>query len=63
MNSYLRNMPRKGISAAADFGDQIVEDRLQQDDDDFQSEVNFYNSNAHSDQVAKAEFDAEKGFA
>jgi len=56
-------MPRKGISAAADFGDQIVEDRLQQDDDDFQSEVNFYNSNAHSDQVAKAEFDAEKGFA
>ena len=63
MNSYLRNMPRKGISAVADFGDQIVEDKLQQDDEDFQSEVNFYNSNVHSDQVAKAEFDAEKSFA
>jgi len=56
-------MPRKGISAVADFGDQIVEDKLQQDDEDFQSEVNFYNSNVHSDQVAKAEFDAEKSFA
>lgn len=62
MNSYLRNMPRKGISAVADFGDQIVEDRLQQDDDDFQSDVDFYNSNVHSDQVAKAEFDAERSF-
>ena len=62
MNSYLRNMPRKGISAAADFGDQVVEDRLQQDDDDFQSDVDFYNSNVHSDQVAKAEFDAERSF-
>ena len=62
MNSYLRNMPRKGISAAADFGDQIVEDRLQQDDDDFQSDVDFYNSNVHADQVAKAEFDAERSF-
>ena len=53
-------MPRKGVSAVADFGDQIVEDKLKKDDEDFQSEVNFYNSNIHSDQVAKADFDAEK---
>ena len=55
-------MPRKGVSAVADFGDQIVEDKLKKDDEDFQSEVNFYNSNIHSDQVAKADFDAEKSF-
>ena len=36
MNSYLKNMPRKGVSAVADFGDQIVEDKLKKDDEDFQ---------------------------
>ena len=55
-------MPRKGVSAVADFGDEIVEDKLKQEEEDFQSELNFYNSNIHSDQAAKAEFAAEKSF-
>lgn len=70
MNSYLKgaptvllNTPRKGASAIADFGDEIVDDKLKQEEEDFQSEVNFYNSNAHSDLGAKADFDAEKSFA
>tara|TARA_R100000353_G_scaffold10860_1_gene11888 strand:- start:207 stop:2177 length:1971 start_codon:yes stop_codon:yes gene_type:complete len=62
MNSYLKNMPRKGVSAVADFGDEIVEDKLKQEEEDFQSELNFYNSDVHSDLAAKAEFDAEKSF-
>ena len=70
MNSYLKgaptvllNTPRKGASAIADFGDEMVDDKLKQEEEDFQSEVNFYNSNAHSDLGAKADFDAEKSFA
>ena len=63
MNSYLKNMPRKGVSAVADFGDEIVDEKLQQEEEDFQSELNFYNSNVHSDIAAKAKYDAEKSFA
>ena len=53
-------MPRKGVSAL--FEDEIVDERLQQEEEDFQSELNFYNSDVHSDQAAKAEFAAEKSF-
>ena len=52
-------MPRKG---ASEFVEGLQEEQLQEEQQEFQETNNFYKSNIHSDQVAKAEFQEEKSF-
>ena len=60
MNSYLKNMPRKGVSA---FAEDMQNDMLEEEQQELNSTLNYYNTNLHTDQVANAEFQDEKTFA
>jgi len=52
-------MPRKG---ASEFVEGLQEEQLQEEQQEFQETNNFYKSNIHQDQVARAEFEEEKSF-
>ena len=53
-------MPRKGVSA---FAEDMRSDMLEEEQQELDSTINFYNTNLHTDQVANAEFQDEKSFA
>ena len=53
-------MPRKGVSA---FAEDMQNDMLEEEQQELDSTINFYNTNLHTDQVANAEFQDEKSFA
>ena len=53
-------MPRKGVSA---FAEDIQNDMLEEEQQELDSTINYYNTNLHTDQVANAEFQEEKSFA
>ena len=53
-------MPRKGVSA---FAEDMQNDMLEEEQQELDSTINYYNTNIHSDQVANAEFQEEKSFA
>ena len=53
-------MPRKGVSA---FAEDMQNDMLEEEQQELDSTINYYNTNLHTDQVANAEFQEEKSFA
>ena len=53
-------MPRKGVSA---FAEDMQNDMLEEEQQELDSTINYYNTNIHSDQVANAEFQDQKSFA
>ena len=53
-------MPRKGVSA---FAEDMQNDMLEEEQQELDSTINYYNTNLHTDQVANAEFQDEKSFA
>ena len=53
-------MPRKGVSA---FAEDMQNDMLEEEQQELDSTINFYNTNLHTDQVANAEFQDQKSFA
>ena len=53
-------MQRKGVSA---FVEDMQNDMLEEEQQELDSTINYYNTNLHTDQVANAEFQEEKSFA
>ena len=53
-------MPRKGVSA---FAEDMQNDMLEEEQQELNSTINYYNTNLHTDQVANAEFQDQKSFA